>query len=115
MYAISIHTAEHYRWGDVCDGWHLLKEEGVSIIQERMPPGGTERRHLHEHSRQFFFILDGEGTMAFAQETIILRKHQGMEIPPGVAHQFRNDSGSDVNFLVISVPPSHGDRKDVAI
>ncbi|MBM2839970.1 MAG: Cupin 2, conserved barrel domain protein, partial [Bacteroidetes bacterium] len=41
---------------------------------------------------------------------VLLEQHQGVEIPPGVPHQFRNESSSDVSFLVISVPRSHGDR-----
>ena len=35
---------------------------------------------------------------------------EGVHIPAGVAHQMRNDSGDEVHFLVISQPPSHGDR-----
>jgi hypothetical protein len=49
-------TAEHYVWGNGCDGWHLLKTEGLSVIKERVPPGESERAHLHTKARQFFFI-----------------------------------------------------------
>ena len=104
---------EHYTWGDSCDGWHLLKEKDISVIQERVPPGKSETRHVHAKSRQFFFILDGEASIVFEAETIALKKHEGVEVPPGVAHQFRNDGTADVVFLVISVPPSHGDRKNL--
>ena len=52
MKPININNAEHYIWGEVCDGWHLLKREGVSIIQERVPPGRTEAKHFHHRSRQ---------------------------------------------------------------
>jgi mannose-6-phosphate isomerase-like protein (cupin superfamily) len=31
-------------------------------------------------------------------------------IPAGTPHQIRNDSDGEVHFLVISHPPSHGDR-----
>jgi hypothetical protein len=24
---VSRENAEHYRWGDDCDGWHLVKSE----------------------------------------------------------------------------------------
>ena len=37
---------------------------------------------------------------------------QGLRIPPGTAHRFRNKSSKPVRFLVISQPPSHGDRVD---
>lgn len=50
-------NAEHYIWGAHCEGWHLVKTDDLSIIQERMPPGTAEKRHYHQHAQQFFFIL----------------------------------------------------------
>ncbi|MVM37578.1 cupin domain-containing protein [Spirosoma sp. HMF3257] len=107
---ISSQNAEHYTWGDQCDGWHLVKTDSLSIIQERMPPGTCEVKHYHQKAHQFFFILSGEATMEINQETIILEAHEGIEIPPLVAHQLRNDSTNDVVFTVTSMPKSHGDR-----
>mgnify|MGYP001602642574 CR=1 FL=1 len=60
---ISTTTAEHYTWGDRCDGWHLVRTTGLSIIEERMPPGTTETRHHHVHAHQFFYVLEGELTL----------------------------------------------------
>ena len=37
-------NAPHYRWGDGCDGWHLVRAPQLSVIQERMPPGTQEAR-----------------------------------------------------------------------
>ena len=110
MNPVSTGNTEHYLWGDACDGWHLLKRDDVSVIAERVPPGKSETRHFHQHARQFFFMLEGEGAIAFDNEKIVLKKYQGVEVPPAVSHQFRNESSSDVVFLVISVPPGHGDR-----
>lgn len=110
---ISTENAEHYIWGGNCDGWHLLKRENVSVIQERVPPGGAEVMHYHNLARQFFYILEGEATMAFEDQEVTLRKGTGVEIEPKVKHQFRNHSNSDVHFLVISIPPTKGDRIDI--
>ena len=107
---ISIENAEHYIWGDVSEGWHLLKREEMSVIQERVPAGAAEVVHYHTVARQFFYILEGEGTMVFEDKEIILQKGQGMEIAPMVKHQFKNQSNADVHFLVISVPSTRGDR-----
>lgn len=107
---ISIENAEHYLWGEICDGWHLLKREDLSIIQERIPAGGAEVMHYHKTARQFFYILDGEGTMLFEAQRIVLKKGQGVEVAPQVKHQFMNQSDADVHFLVISVPSTRGDR-----
>ncbi len=107
---ISTENAEHYIWGERCDGWHLLKRGDMSVIQERVPAGGAEVLHYHEKSRQFFYVLEGEGRMVFEDREIILQKGQGLEISPMVKHQFRNKSEADVHFLVISVPSTREDR-----
>jgi mannose-6-phosphate isomerase-like protein (cupin superfamily) len=113
MAPISIDNAEQYIWGDNCRGWHLLRQEGMSIIQERVPSGGSEILHIHEHARQFFFVLEGECSIVLGGEVVVLKKHQGIGVEPGIPHQFRNDSDDAVVFLVVSVPPSHGDRVNV--
>ena len=110
---ISIENAEHYIWGGNCDGWHLLKRDDMSVIQERVPAGCAEVIHYHERARQFFYILEGEGTMTFEDQEIILQKGQGLEIAPMAKHQFRNHSQAEVHFLVISVPSTRGDRINV--
>ena len=110
---ISIENAEHYVWGDVCDGWHLLKRYDMSIIQERVPAGGAEVMHFHNVARQFFYILEGEGTMVFDDREVKLTKGRGLEIPPQIRHQFKNQSNADVHFLVISIPTTKGDRINV--
>ncbi len=107
---ISTDNAEHYLWGETNDGWHLLKREDVSVIQERVPAGGAEVMHYHNVARQFFYILEGEGTMVFEDHEVVLKKGQGLEIPPQVKHQLKNSSKQDVHFLVISVPTTRGDR-----
>jgi len=110
---ISIENAEHYIWGEICDGWHLLKRGDMSVIQERVPAGGAEVMHYHELARQFFYILDGEGMMVFEDREVNLAKGQGLEIPPQIKHQFKNQSNADVHFLVISIPTTRGDRINV--
>lgn len=107
---ISTKTAEHYTWGGCCDGWHLLRAPGLSVIQERMPAGAAEVRHMHERARQFFYVLAGRLTIELDGALQHLCAGEGLEVPPGAAHQALNDSGDDVHFLVVSHPPSHGDR-----
>ena len=108
---VSTATADHYVWGEVCDGWHLVRTENLNVIEERMPPGAEEQRHWHERARQFFYILEGELTMRFDDRAVILKSRQGIEIAPETAHQATNASNADVRFLVISQPRSHGDRQ----
>ena len=107
---INKQTAEHYLWGHNCHGWHLVKQPESSVIQELMPPGTSEVRHYHQRSHQFFFILSGKATLELDGSHQVLSQHEGVEIPPNVPHQMLNESDFNLEFLVISQPPSHGDR-----
>jgi mannose-6-phosphate isomerase-like protein (cupin superfamily) len=103
-------TAEHYIWGDNCDGWRLIKDAELSVIEEEMPAGASEVWHHHARAQQFFFILSGEAVMDLEDRQVHLRAREGIHIPRGVRHRIRNASKEPVQFLVISQPPSHGDR-----
>ena len=109
---VSRDNAEHYRWGHECDAWYLVKDKALGVIEEYMPPGSAEIRHYHQHAQQFFYILTGEVLMEIEGETILIRAGSGIRIPPGTRHHIRNPSSTAVRFLVVSQPPSHGDRID---
>jgi mannose-6-phosphate isomerase-like protein (cupin superfamily) len=110
---VSRVNAEHYTWGEGCDGYYLLKRAEVQVIEERMPPGTAERAHRHERSRQLFYVLEGELTMRFQDKDVRVMFGASLEIEQGRVHQARNESGQDVRLLVVSVPPSHGDRVEI--
>lgn len=110
---VSVQNAEHYAWGEAtnpCDGWHLVRTPELSVISERMPPGTSEIRHYHERARQFFFVLEGELTIERGGAQFLLRVGDGLEVAPGTPHQVFNCGAAFARFLVISQPPSHGDR-----
>ena len=69
-----------------------------------MPPGTAERRHKHERSRQFFYVLSGELTIEHEGGMNLLIPGMGLEISPGQAHQVMNVSVMEVRFLVTSQP-----------
>ena len=104
-------NAPHYTWGDGCDGWHLVRDTAVSVIHEVMPPGTSEIPHLHSRARQFFYVLSGLATMQMQNELIDVRAGEGIEVEPGLTHQMRNQDERPLEFLVISVPPSAGNRE----
>jgi len=106
-------NAEHYRWGDNCDGWYLVRDPQLSVIEELMPSGAAEIRHHHERAQQFFYILEGEVLMEVEGKTVLVGAGSGIRVMPGMRHQVRNPSSSPVRFLVVSQPPSHGDRVNV--
>lgn len=111
---ISKDNAEHYVWGEDCDGWYLINRRDMLVIHEKMPPGTHEKRHYHAVSRQFFFVLQGELMMELDGTMHNIRPQQGIEVPPQSRHQARNDSDAPVEFLVISHPTTRGDRFDLS-
>jgi mannose-6-phosphate isomerase-like protein (cupin superfamily) len=108
--AISKATAEHYTWGQGCDGWYLVKNDQMTVIRERMPPGTAETLHKHAKARQFFFVLAGLAVMEHGGLVTTLTPDTGLEIPPGVPHRILNNGKTDLEILVTSLPPSHADR-----
>ena len=112
MAATSTQNAKHYVWGESCEGWHLAASESLSVIQERVPKGASEVRHLHNKAEQFFYVLSGTATLEVAGVLHVIRPNEGLHVPAGVAHTLSNEHETDLEFLVISTPPSHGDRVD---
>jgi quercetin dioxygenase-like cupin family protein len=108
--AVNRGNVEHYRWGNDCDGWHLVKDAQLSVIEECMPPGAAEIRHQHSQAQQFFYVLAGEVLMEVEGQTTLIQAGSGIRVLPGKRHQVRNPSSTLARFLVISQPPSHGDR-----
>src|SRR5258708_7679614 len=109
--SVSRENAEHYRWGTNCDAWFMVKDKHLTVIEEFMPPGAAEIRHYHEKAQQFFYILAGEVMMEVEGQTMLIPAGSGVHILPGRRHQIRNPSSSAARFLVISQPPTRGDRK----
>ena len=108
--SISKTTATHYVWGGACDGWRLVNQPGLSVIEERVPAGAAEIRHFHKLARQFFYVLTGEATMEVAGVEHTLPAGSGIEVAPGERHCFMNKGAIEVTFLVISSPTTVGDR-----
>ena len=54
----------------------------------------------------------GQGVIEVGCHVLSLSAGQDLRIPPGTPHRFRNKSSKPARFLVISRPPSHGDRVD---
>jgi mannose-6-phosphate isomerase-like protein (cupin superfamily) len=63
MSSISSENAEHYMWGETCDGWYLTKNIKLCVIEEQMSPGASETLHYHKESQQLFYVISGEAVM----------------------------------------------------
>ena len=109
----DINNSEHYTWGKICDGWHFVKTDSLSVIRETMPKETQEKKHFHAKALQFFYILSGEATFEIDEQLYVIKENQGITIKPKEKHKIMNNTDFDLKFMVISNPPSYGDRVDI--
>lgn len=106
-------NTEHYNWGNQCHGWHLVKSQNLSIIEELMPPNTEEKLHYHENAEQFFYILSGKATFILNDKTFVVNSNEGIHILSKTPHLIKNQTEDNLSFLVISQPTSKCDRIEI--
>ena len=74
-----------------------------SLAEATVPPGHPTQRHWHRLSEEFYFILDGTGTMEIDGETREVAPGDGILIPPGAWHQIT--ATQTLRFLCCCAPP----------
>lgn len=109
------HNSEHYNWGDTCEGWHLVKNQDLSVIQEIMAPHTKEERHYHAVSQQLFFILNGKATFELEGNIIEVKAGESLHVKPMQKHQIQNNTDTTLEFLVVSQPTTRGDRMEEVV
>ncbi|WP_426476166.1 cupin domain-containing protein [Chryseobacterium sp. CBSDS_008] len=109
----SKNNSEHYTWGDHCDSWILKNTGNLSVKQEKMPAGTSEKLHFHKVAEQFFYILKGEAVLYINEEKFLVQKGESVSIEPGSKHFISNESDEEIEFLVISNPPAEYDRIEI--
>jgi Ala-tRNA(Pro) deacylase len=100
-------------WGDGCASWTLADHDDLHVQRERMPPGTTEQRHVHARVRQLYYVLSGHAVVRFDDRDEALATGGSVDVPPGTPHQIRNDSGAELEFLVVSTSAPRADRVDL--
>jgi uncharacterized cupin superfamily protein len=68
-----------------------------------VPPGGDPAwGHSHRTIEEIYFVLEGELTIKLGHDVLTLGPRDAVLIPAGTPRAARNDSGSEVAFLMIS-------------
>ena len=81
---ISRSSAPHYAWAKACDGWRLIDTPGLTVVEERVPPGAEEMRHYHNEARQFFYVLSGTAVVGTEEREHQIPAGSGIEVSPGI-------------------------------
>jgi mannose-6-phosphate isomerase-like protein (cupin superfamily) len=109
----SKNNSEHYIWGNGCDSWVLKDSHHLSVKQEKMPAGATEKLHFHETAEQVFYILKGEAVLHINNEKFTVKTGESISVQPQSEHFISNESQEEVEFLVISSSSTNNDRIEI--
>jgi mannose-6-phosphate isomerase-like protein (cupin superfamily) len=77
--------------------------QNQSLAEASLPVGRATDRHYHKLSEEFYFILEGSGSMEIDGETREVGPGDAILIPAGAWHQIT--AGKDLRFLCCCAPP----------
>jgi mannose-6-phosphate isomerase-like protein (cupin superfamily) len=77
--------------------------ENQSLAEAALPAGAATDRHYHRLSEEFYFLLEGTGTMEINGETRSVGPGDAILIPPGAWHQITAQTA--LRFLCCCAPP----------
>ena len=76
-----------------------------SLAEASLLTGGATQRHYHRESEEFYYILEGAGTMEIDGESQSVAPGDAILIPAGAWHQIVADQGQELRFLCCCAPP----------
>ena len=78
-----------------------------AAVEALVLPGGGPPPHVHSREDESFYVLEGEITFytGFPEAVkTVGTKGSFVNIPPGVAHCFRNESAAEARMLIVVSP-----------
>lgn len=77
--------------------------EKQSLAEARVPAGNATQRHYHKLAEEFYFILEGGGTIEIDGESRAVGPGDAILIPAGAWHTIRAEVA--LRFLCCCAPP----------
>jgi mannose-6-phosphate isomerase-like protein (cupin superfamily) len=86
-----------------------------NMIHSTVPVGQVNRATVHATVSEFWYVLDGAGEIwrrdGAAATITRLEPGVSIDIPVGVAFQYRNVGQTPLTFICITMPPWPGDHE----
>lgn len=71
-----------------------LTGSSVTVVEDTLKPGFLLARHHHKTMTEIFYIIDGEVSFAFDDETVLATPGTTVNIRPGVHHEVTSADGA---------------------
>ena len=68
-----------------------------------LPAGASTGPHLHREVAEFYYVMNGDGTVTVAAETVPIHAGDAIPIQLNDVHSFENTSGQPLEFLIVGV------------
>ena len=82
---------------------------GIDFRISHYAPAAFVQEHVHKVQEQIYYVLEGEGLLTLDAERHVMRPHDYVYVPPGIAHSFTNTGLGGLVFLVVTTPASDED------
>ena len=93
--------AEVEPWRETCGQIRcLIEEKDGAAAEVQQVEIENAKLHYHERTDEFYYIIDGQGTMVLDDETIELHKGVVVYVPRGVKHK----AIGDLTVLTVCIP-----------
>src|SRR5258707_2277305 len=93
--------AEVTPWAETCGQIRPLVEEADGTAAEvHHVEIDHAKLHYHERTDEFYYVIDGQGTMVLDDEKIELHRGVVVYVPRGVKHK----AVGDLTVLIVCVP-----------
>jgi mannose-6-phosphate isomerase-like protein (cupin superfamily) len=93
----------------------LMDGESGNMIHSTVPPHQVNRATVHATVSEFCYVLEGHGEIwrsdGVESSVTDLVPGTSIDIPVGIAFQYRNVSDADLKFICIAMPPWPGDSE----
>ncbi|MCC6857627.1 MAG: cupin domain-containing protein [Bryobacterales bacterium] len=73
-----------------------------------LPAGTSVGRHRHEGVEEFYYVMNGEGSVRVNDETAPIRKGDAVPVLLGDVHSFENTGSGDLEFMVVGIAREKG-------
>jgi quercetin dioxygenase-like cupin family protein len=81
--------------------------DAVGALEERIPPGGGARRHIHTTSEELIYVLEGEFTFLVGDALASGGPGTLAFVPRGETHAWRNCGTEPGRLLVLFLPAGY--------
>ena len=103
-------TIEAYRTKDASEIRELIHpdvhgNQGQSLAEAQIPPGGSTLLHKHRHSEEIYHFLSANGVMIVGKERFKVAAGDTVCIPADVPHKVTNNSEDTMKILCCCSPP----------